>query len=85
MNSAVFSPDGSRMVTASIDRTARIWDASSGAEVSVLRGHEGPVNSAVFSPDGSRIVTASNDRTARIWDASSGAEVTVLRGHRRLR
>ena len=41
------------------DKTARLWDASSGGEVAVLRGHEGGVNSAAFIPDGTRIVTAS--------------------------
>ena len=70
MRSAAFSPDGSRIVTASLDQTARIWDAASGKEIAVLRGHKNPVNYAAFSPDGSRIVTASDDKTARIWDAS---------------
>ena len=66
-----FSPDGSRIVTASRDNTARIWDAKTAKEIAVLRGHEGQVTSAAFSPDGSRIVTASDDKTARIWDAKT--------------
>jgi WD domain, G-beta repeat len=65
--SAAFSPDGSRIVTASYDKTARIWDAASGNEIAVIRGHGDSVLSATFSPDGSRIVTASYDKTARIW------------------
>src|SRR5262249_44938688 len=81
VNSAAFSPDGSRIVTASRDNTARIWDAASAKEIAVLRGHDNYVNSAAFSPDGSRIVTASDDKTTRIWDAASGKEIAVLRGH----
>ena len=81
VNSAAFSPDGSRIVTASDDKTARIWDAATGKEVAVLRGHEDPVISAAFSRDGSRIVTASQDLTARIWDAATAKEVAVLRRH----
>ena len=61
VNSAAFSPDGERVVTASDDRTARIWDAESGAELMRLRGHERIVNSASFSHDGERVVTASDD------------------------
>jgi len=75
------SPDGSRIVTASTDRTARIWDAATGKEIAVLRGHDRAVHSAAFSPDGSRIVTASEDKTARIWDAATAKEIAVLRGH----
>jgi WD40 repeat protein len=82
VNSAAFSPDGSRIVTASEDKTARIWDAASSKEVAVLRGHEESVVSAAFSPDGSRMATASWDNTARIWDAATGKEIAVLRGHK---
>jgi WD40 repeat protein len=79
--SASFNLDGCRVVTASDDDTARLWDTQSGAEAAVLRGHTAPVLSASFSPDGARIVTASHDGTARLFDAESGAEVAVLKGH----
>src|SRR6266511_3388091 len=80
VKSAGFSGDGKRVVTASDDNTARIWNAESGKEIAILQGHEGPVPSAAFSGDGKRVVTASNDNTARIWDAESGKEIVVL-GH----
>lgn len=70
VDSAQFSPDGSRIVTASTDDTARIWDSATGKELHTLGGHEDIVWSAAFSPDGSRIVTASSDNTARIWPAN---------------
>jgi WD40 repeat protein len=66
--SAAFSPDGTRVITASQDRTARIWDAASGREIAILRGHDNWVVHAAFSPDGSRAVTASRDKTARVWN-----------------
>jgi WD40 repeat protein len=78
---AAFSPDGSRVVTTSNSRNiARIWDADTGKELVVLRGHLDVVWSAAFSPDGTRVVTGSRDKTARIWDAVAGQELNVLRG-----
>jgi len=79
--SAAFSPDATRIITASADRTARIWDAGTGKEIKVLEGHKKDVKSAAFSPDGTRIITASADRTARIWDADTGKEIKILKGH----
>ena len=76
--SAQFSPDGKTVVTASGDKTARLWDAASGQELQVLRGHEDSVNSAQFSPDGKTVVTASEDKTARLWDVASGREAAGL-------
>lgn len=70
-----FSPDGKTVVTASFsffpstskDTTVRLWDAASGRELQVLRGHDDSVNSVQFSPDGKIVVTASDDNTARFW------------------
>ena len=81
VRSAAFSPDGGRIVTASEDRTARVWRADTGALIAELKGHAEPVWSAAFSPEGSRIVTASEDRTARVWMADTGALIAELKGH----
>jgi WD40 repeat protein/uncharacterized caspase-like protein len=75
---AAFSPDGKQVVTASSDRTARLWDAASGKEIRVFEGHTDDVTSVVFSPDGKQILTGSRDRTARLWDPSSGKEIRGL-------
>ena len=79
--SVAFSPDGTRVVTASFDKTARIWDVASGTQVGVLEGHKEQVYSARFSPDGKRIVTASWDDTARVWNAANFTELTRFKGH----
>jgi WD40 repeat protein len=73
--SAQFSADGQRLVTASWDKTARVWDAVSGKAIGEPMRHQGPVRSAQFSADGQRVVTASEDKTARVWDAASGKAI----------
>lgn len=67
VDSAVFSPDGRSVLTASSDKTARVWDAQTGAPFSLPMQHKNAVNSAVFSPDGKWVLTASLDKTARVW------------------
>ncbi len=79
--SANFSPDGSKIVTASDDKTARVWDVQ-GHLLHQLTGHQKLVISASFSPDGSKIVTASFDNTARVWDVQ-GNLLHQLTGHQR--
>ncbi|MBQ2097815.1 MAG: PD40 domain-containing protein, partial [Bacteroidales bacterium] len=79
VTSASFSPDGRYIVSASVDRTVRIWDAKTGQQVgNPLEGHTAYVNSASFSPDGRYIVSASYDKTVRIWDAKTGHQVQTL-------
>jgi tetratricopeptide (TPR) repeat protein len=65
-----FSPDGSRIATASFDRTVKLWDTLTGREVFTLRGHTAGLLALAFSPDGHRIVSGSIDYTARVWDAT---------------
>jgi WD40 repeat protein len=81
VNSVAVMPDGTRIVTASGDRTARVWDAQTGAELLQIKGHTGAVFAMAVTPDGARIVTGSPDGTARIWDARTGAEELQLKGH----
>lgn len=75
VNSASFSPDGTRIVTASDDKTARLWDAHTGRPIGQPMRHDDKVKTAFFSPDGTRVITASWDRTARLWDGHTGKPI----------
>lgn len=65
------------MVTGSMDRTAKLWDVSSGRELLTLKWHLDDVHSVAFSSDGTRIVTSSDDQTVKIWDAATPEEIAV--------
>src|SRR5262249_43160363 len=84
------SPDGTRVLTASNDRTVVLWDVQSSNQAAVLRGHDGPVDHVEFSPDGSRILTVSGDGgglpsaaagTARLSDTRTGEVLAVFSAH----
>jgi WD40 repeat protein len=73
---AVFSPDGRRVVTVSLDLSARIWDASSGEALTHPLMHDSPVSQVCFSADGRRILTSCWSGTTRLWDADTGRPLT---------
>jgi WD40 repeat protein/tRNA A-37 threonylcarbamoyl transferase component Bud32 len=81
INGIALNADGTRIASAGRDRTVRIWDASTGANLMTLRGHEQDVLTVSFSPDGKRIVSAGKDQTIRVWDVDSGKDLMTLRGH----
>src|SRR5439155_976055 len=62
--------------TASLDRTARVWDAETGRPVGPPLRHADRLTGAAFSPDGRRVLTLSWDDTGRVWDAASGTPLT---------
>jgi WD40 repeat protein len=79
---ATFDPTGKRVVTASEDGTAQVWDARTGDSLTTLSHGGLRVFSAVFSGDGQLVLTSAEDGTARIWDASRKQQaLLVLAGH----
>ena len=79
-----FDKDGSRLVSASADKTAIIWDVATGKALHVLRGHVDNVRCAAFSFDGSTVVTGSWDGQLRAWYAGTGRVASSLYHERRL-
>jgi WD40 repeat protein len=75
VNTASFSADDRRIVSASHDATARVWDAASGRELGRVSG-EGDM-SAGFDATGTRILTTTN-QTARLWDIATWSLVRTF-------
>ena len=82
--SATLGADGDVALTASHDKTARVWDVRTPGmirETARLEGHQGALYAADLRPDGRRVLTASADDTARLWRAEGGPALAVLEGH----
>jgi RNA polymerase sigma factor (sigma-70 family) len=78
---AAFAPDDTLLLTGSADKTARLWDAASGAPQHTLSGHTDAVVAVVFSSDGKLVATGGNDGLVKLWDVKTGREIVSLRGH----
>ena len=80
INEIKYSPDGTRLAVAS---SIGIWiyDAQTGEELELIRGHTSGVNSVSFSPDGSTMASGSEDSDVRLWDANTGGPLHTLTGH----
>lgn len=73
-----FSPDGTKIASASSDSTVKLWDVGTGQVKHTLEGGAGAVRSVAFSPDGMRIATGGND--VKLWDVNSGEAVRTHTG-----
>ena len=73
IKSVAISPDGSKIVTGSDDKTAKIWNVADGSLIATLSGHTAEITSVAISSDGSKVVTGSKDGTAKIWNMSDGS------------
>lgn len=62
-----FNPQGNKIITASSDKTCRLWSVDTGNEHQVLEGHEDEIFSCAFNYEGDTIITGSKDNTCRIW------------------
>jgi len=78
---ARFLPGDAFIISASRDRTIKVWDVSRGFCVKTFTGHSEWVRCIVPSDDGRLLASGSKDQTARIWDATSGETKMELRGH----
>ena len=71
-SSLAWHPDGTTILTGSLDGTARLWDITTGKELKVYKIHTREIRVVAFSPDGQIVITGSADNTACLWKTSTG-------------
>ncbi|MEM8640090.1 MAG: protein kinase [Cyanobacteria bacterium P01_G01_bin.54] len=81
INDLVISPDSQQLISASADKTIRIWALPAGELQQTLEGHTSFVNALLISPDGSYLLSASADKTIKVWDLNTGELQRTLEGH----
>ncbi len=81
VSAVAFAPDGKHALSASEDRTLKLWDIATHKDLRTFKGHQGEVYAAAFSPDGKLAASGSEDRTVRLWDVATGKEIATLTGH----
>src|SRR6266446_4871861 len=81
VQAVVWSPDGKRIASASLDKTVQVWDATDGGHLFTYRGHTDQVFTLAWSPDGKYLASAGADKTVQVWDATDGKHVFTYTGH----
>ena len=78
--SVAFSPDGTRILSGSDDKTMKLRDAATGQILLTFEGHSDSVRSVAFSPDGTRVLSGSQDKTMKLWNAATGQLLLTFNG-----
>lgn len=75
-----FSPDSKLIVTASLDKTIKLWQID-GNLINSWNAHNGWINSIAFSPDGKIIASGGEDNLVKLWRTDNGQLIKTLPGH----
>lgn len=76
----VFTRNGKTLISASPDRTIRLWDTTTAKELGQFQGPDGGFTALAITPDGANLVSASTDTTLIVWNVKAAAKLLAPRG-----
>ncbi len=80
VNAVAITPDGKQIISASDDKTIKVWDLMSGEEQFTITGHRDWVEAIAITPDGQKLISSSRDNTLKIWDLATGEIIASFTG-----
>ncbi|MEH2295548.1 MAG: hypothetical protein V7K31_21260, partial [Nostoc sp.] len=81
VNAVAITPNGQQVISASFDKTLKVWNLATGEELFTLKGHSDSVNAVAITPNGQQVISASFDKTLKVWNLATGEELFTLKGH----
>jgi WD40 repeat protein len=81
INALAYTPNGANLISASRDKTLKIWDVTSGEAVRTLSGHTDAVTAIALTADGNHLLSGSSDKTLKLWNLKTGSLLCTLSDH----
>jgi WD40 repeat protein len=82
VNTVAFTSDGKILATGSDDKTIKLWNIETQAEIRTLKGNNPWIWTVAFSPDGKTLASGGADNNLKLWNVSTGEELPSLKGHK---
>lgn len=78
VNAVAVSPDGKKVISASLDYTAKVWDINTGKNLLTFTDHIDSVTAVALTPDGEKVISGSDDNTVNVWDINTGENLLTF-------
>jgi WD40 repeat protein len=80
VRAVALSPDGTKVISASADKTIKVWNLDTQEELLTLKGHSGAVEAVALNPDGTKVISGSRDSTLKVWNLDAGEVIASFTG-----